>query len=261
MQHLRPKKNLGQHFLTDLDVARKITELLTGEGYRQVLEIGPGTGALTNFLREDSRFKTSVIDVDRELIARLRAQQILPETQILEGDFLRFNFPARFEGPVGLIGNLPYNISSQIFFRLLELREQIPELVCMVQKEVGERIASPPGSKKYGILSVFMQAFYQVEAAFIVPPHVFNPPPKVQSVVLRCRRNGRKTLDCNEKMFFSVVKTAFNQRRKTLRNALKPMGSGRITEDLPVLHQRAEQLSVTDFEALSRLMETIKNAG
>lgn len=254
---VRAKKHLGQHFLKDLNIAQRIVDGLSGHsGYKQVLEIGPGMGVLTQFLLPKPEFTTSVIEIDRESVAYLRAHYPGLSERIIEGDFLKFNPAEYFPEPFAIIGNFPYNISSQIFFRALEIRDRIPEIVCMLQKEVAQRIASPPGNKDYGILSVLLQAFYDIDYLVTVPPGAFNPPPKVQSGVIRLRRNGVSRLDCDEKQFFTVVKTGFNQRRKTLRNALKPLGA---FPEHPLLDKRAEQLSVNDFVTLTKLAETITN--
>ncbi|MCU0450523.1 MAG: 16S rRNA (adenine(1518)-N(6)/adenine(1519)-N(6))-dimethyltransferase RsmA [Bernardetiaceae bacterium] len=259
--NVRPKKHLGQHFLTDLDIARAIAERLTGfGGYQTVLEIGPGKGVLTQFLVQNPAFATHVIDIDGESITYLAQSGLLAPERIVKGDFLALDLARQFgPGPLGLIGNLPYNISSQIFFKLLANRHQVPEMVCMVQKEVAERIAARHGNKTYGILSVLLQAFYHIQYEFTVHENVFQPPPKVKSGVLSLRRNQVAQLACNEKLFFTVVKMGFNQRRKTLRNALGGLiKKGPATEELlrqPVFNLRAEQLSVPDFEQLTAQLE------
>jgi 16S rRNA (adenine1518-N6/adenine1519-N6)-dimethyltransferase len=200
-------------------------------------------------------YQTYVIEIDTESVAYLKKHYEELTPRIIEGDFLRYNTADTFSEKFAIIGNFPYNISSQIFFRSLEIRDQIPEIVCMLQKEVAQRIASPPGNKDYGILSVLLQAFYDIDYLVSVPPGAFDPPPKVQSGVIRLRRNGVEKLECNEKMFFRVVKTAFNQRRKTLRNALKPIGE---MPDHPLLTKRAEQLNVAEFVTLTQLAESIQ---
>lgn len=254
---VRAKKHLGQHFLKDMNIARQITEGLTGHGgYKDVLEIGPGMGVLTKFLLENASFTTHVIEIDTESVAYLQKNFEALTPRIIEGDFLKFDTKTVFEGKFAVIGNFPYNISSQIFFRALQIRDDIPEIVCMLQKEVAQRIASPPGNKDYGILSVLLQAFYDIDYLVSVPPGAFDPPPKVQSGVIRLRRNSTPALDCDEKLFFRVVKTAFNQRRKTLRNALKPIGE---LPDHPLLTKRAEQLSVPQFVELTLLAQDIVN--
>jgi 16S rRNA (adenine1518-N6/adenine1519-N6)-dimethyltransferase len=252
---VRAKKHLGQHFLKDLNIAQRIVDGLSSHGnYDQVLEIGPGMGVLTQFLLPKTAFTTHVIEIDTESVAYLQKHYPDLSPRIIAGDFLKFNPDEHFSGTFAIIGNFPYNISSQIFFRALEIRDRIPEIVCMLQKEVAQRIASPPGNKDYGILSVFLQAFYDIDYLVSVPPGAFDPPPKVQSGVIRLRRNSVTALECNEKLFFRVVKTAFNQRRKTLRNALKPVGE---MPDHPLLNKRAEQLSVKDFVELTLLAQTL----
>jgi 16S rRNA (adenine1518-N6/adenine1519-N6)-dimethyltransferase len=250
---VRAKKHLGQHFLKDLNIAQRIVDGLSGHGgYDRVLEIGPGMGVLTQFLLTKSSFTTHVIEIDTESVAYLEKHYPDLSPRIIAGDFLKFNPGEHFQDKFAIIGNFPYNISSQIFFRALEIRDRIPEIVCMLQKEVAQRIASPPGNKDYGILSVLLQAFYDIDYLVSVPPGAFDPPPKVQSGVIRLRRNAVAALECDEKLFFRVVKTAFNQRRKTLRNALKPVGE---IPDHPLLNKRAEQLSVQDFVTLTLLAQ------
>ncbi len=253
MNFVKPKKNLGQHFLTDLNIARKIVESL-GSTATDVLEIGPGTGVLTQFLLTRSDIHLQVIEIDRDSVAYL--QQNFPELKnIWSEDFLKSAIGVKFEGNFSVIGNFPYNISSQIFFRILELRNRIPEVVGMVQKEVAERIASKHGNKTYGILSVILQAFYDIEYLFTVSEHVFVPPPKVKSAVIRLKRNKVVELPCNEVLFVEVVKAAFNLRRKMLRNSLKS-----ICENLPLIFadKRPEQLSVNDFIELTKVIENLK---
>ena len=253
MNYVKPKKNLGQHFLTDLNIARKIVDSLS-QVAPDVLEIGPGTGVLTQFLLTRSDINLQVIEIDRESVAYLR--QNFPQlNNIWSEDFLKSAIGEKFEGNFSVIGNFPYNISSQIFFRILELRNRIPEVVGMVQKEVAERIASKHGNKTYGILSVILQVFYDIEYLFTVSEHVFQPPPKVKSAVIRLTRNKVKELPCNEAFFIEVVKAAFNLRRKMLRNSLKA-----ICENLPgkYAEKRPEQLSVADFIELTVLIENLK---
>jgi 16S rRNA (adenine1518-N6/adenine1519-N6)-dimethyltransferase len=254
---VRAKKHLGQHFLKDMGIARQITESLSGHrDYKSVLEIGPGMGVLTQFLIDRTGFDTYVIEIDRESVAYLHKHFPSLSPRVIEGDFLRFDPTDVFQSSFAIIGNFPYNISSQIFFRALQYKDQIPEIVCMLQKEVAQRIASPPGNKDYGILSVLLQAFYDIDYVVSVPPEAFNPPPKVQSGVIRLRRNSTAALACDQKLFFTVVKTAFNQRRKTLRNALKPLVE---LPEHPLLTKRAEQLSVEQFVELT-LMVAAQNA-
>lgn len=249
MSIVKAKKNLGQHFLKDQNIARKITDSLlpvTGN----VLEIGPGMGVLTRHLFADRRFSVQAIDIDRESVDYLHAE--LPDFQdrIIYGDFLKTDITTFYTTPFSVIGNLPYNISSQIFFRIIEHRQLIPQIVCMIQKEVAERVSAPYGNKTYGILSVFLQAFYDIEYLFTVSEKVFDPPPKVKSAVIRLLRNSRENLDCEEKLFFQVVKTGFNQRRKTLRNSLRSICPEGFESDY--LNLRPEQLSVDDFILLCR---------
>lgn len=254
MKHVRAKKHLGQHFLKDQDIALQIVDSLTRHGdYQNLVEIGPGTGVLTDFLIAQAKYDAIFLDVDRDSIAYLKEKYPDNENNFILADFLNQQMEDYFGNqPFGVVGNFPYNISSQIFFRVLTYKNQIPEVVGMVQKEVGERIAAGPGSKTYGILSVLLQAYYDVEYLFSVPPHVFNPPPKVTSGVLRLRRNSVNKLDCDEKLFFQTVKQGFNNRRKTLRNALKPMGLPDELKELPILDKRAEQLGVDDFVELTK---------
>ena len=218
MMHVKPKKALGQHFLTDKGVAARIAETALAKPYSHLplLEIGPGTGVLTSFLLQQDR-PLKVIEIDTESVAYLR--QAYPDLDIIEGDFLEIRPDSVFDGEFAVIGNYPYNISSQIFFRVLDYRERIPLVSGMLQREVAERICAPAGNRTRGILSVLLQAWYDCEYLFTVPEHVFIPPPKVKSGVLRLTRNSRTELGCSEKRFRQVVKTAFGQRRKTLRNS------------------------------------------
>lgn len=246
MEPVRAKKHLGQHFLKDENIARKITDSLSLP-CDALLEIGPGTGVLTKYLLELPVNKFLAIDVDRDAVPYLK--KTFPEAadNFIEGDFLRIPVDQLFDGPFSVIGNFPYNISSQILFRVLDYRNQIPEVVGMFQKEVAERIAAPPGSKTYGIMSVLLQAWYDIEYLFTVGAEVFVPPPKVESAVIRLKRNQVQSLGCDEKLFVNIVKTAFNQRRKTLRNALK---SYRFSPDdalEELLTKRAERLGVEEF--------------
>jgi len=251
---VRPKKHLGQHFLKDANIARKITACLDTK-FTAICEIGPGTGILTQSLLErENLSELTLIEIDTESVEYLNNHFSDTRLRVLEADFLKTNLSVLFPNDVALIGNFPYNISSQIFFKVLENRNRIPEVVGMIQKEVAERIAAPPGSKTYGILSVLLQSWYNIEYCFTVNETVFFPPPKVKSAVIRLRRNKTIALDCDESLFFKVVKAAFGQRRKTLRNALKVL-FGRFEFDHPLLSQRAEQLSVSDFVALTRLFE------
>jgi len=256
MSSVRPKKHLGQHFLKDLNIAKSIADGLTGHGgYDKVLEIGPGTGVLTQFLLQNN-VETSVIEIDRESVAYLKQHYPQLDGRIIEGDFLKLNMEERFPGKFGVVGNFPYNISSQIFFKVLDLKQHVPEVVCMIQKEVADRLISPPGNKAYGILSVFLQAYYELEYLFTVPPNVFNPPPKVNSAVIRLKRNEREALDCDEVLFRRVVKAGFQMRRKTLRNALKPINLPEELSGEKVLDQRAETLSVDQYVELTNLISS-----
>lgn len=258
MSIVRAKKSLGQHFLTDQNIARKITESLLPLT-KEVLEIGPGMGVLTRYLFENGTFSTKAIDIDMESIEYLHTQMPEHKDKILYGDFLKTDMTGLYSEPFSIIGNLPYNISSQIFFRVIEKRDLVVQVVCMLQKEVAERISSKHGNKTYGILSVFLQAFYDIEYLFTVNEQVFDPPPKVKSAVIRLTRNKRENLDCNEKFFFNVVKTGFNQRRKTLRNSIRQLTPPGFTSDY--LSLRPEQLSVEDFISLCQELEKAqKNA-
>ena len=245
---VKAKKFLGQHFLEDETVAQRIAKTLTGKGYKKVLEIGPGMGVLTKYLLQNKDFETYVVEIDTESVDYLKSNYLSLAPRIIEKDFLKYDVSEVFvEEPFAITGNFPYNISTQIVFKTLELRDQIPEFTGMFQKEVAERICSKEGSKVYGILSVLAQAFYTAEYLFTVPPNVFNPPPKVDSGVLRLTRKTDYSLPCDEKLFFRVVKLAFQQRRKTLRNSLKTMElSDNLREDA-IFGQRPEQLSVQMF--------------
>lgn len=254
MKNVRAKKHLGQHFLNDLSIAQNIAESLTHQGYEKVLEIGPGMGVLTQFLlQKDS--EVFVIEIDTESVAYLKKHFPKLNEHIIEGDFLKLPLDNIFSEPFALIGNFPYNISSQILFKALEHREIIPEIAGMFQKEVAERVASKPGNKNYGIISVLLQAYYDIEYLFTVSEHVFTPPPKVKSGVIRLIRKEQQTIACDEKLFKRVVKTAFNQRRKTLKNALKSITLVNEKKAEPYLGLRAEQLSVDDFIQLTQCFE------
>ncbi|RMA66214.1 16S rRNA (adenine(1518)-N(6)/adenine(1519)-N(6))-dimethyltransferase RsmA [Ulvibacter antarcticus] len=254
-KEVRAKKHLGQHFLKDEHIAEKISDSLTLEGYNHVLEIGPGMGVLTKYLIEKD-VEVIAMDLDGESISYLSKTYHNKNLQLLEADFLRTDLKDVFgETSFAIIGNFPYNISTQIVFKTLENKEQIPEFSGMFQKEVAKRICASEGSKTYGILSVLTQAFYDAEYLFTVPPTVFSPPPKVESGVLRLRRKEDFSLPCSEKMLYKVVKTAFQQRRKTLRNSLKSFNlSEKIKEDT-IFGQRPEQLSVPQFIALTLKLE------
>jgi len=251
MDKVTAKKHLGQHFLNDESIAKNIADALTLQGYKNVLEIGPGMGVLTKYLLEKP-IDTYVIEIDTESVAYLDAHYPKLHGKIISKDFLKYNIKEVFnDEPFAIIGNFPYNISTQIVFRTLELRDQIPEFAGMFQKEVAERICSKKGSKVYGILSVLAQAFYDVEYLFTVDEHVFTPPPKVKSGVMRMIRKESYKLPCDEKLLFTVVKTSFNQRRKTMRNSLKSMNlSDKLRED-SIFDLRPEQLSVEQFIELT----------
>ena len=255
MKYITPKKSLGQHFLNDKSIAEKIVSSLRADGIRHVIEVGPGMGALSPFLLQEERFDTRFVEIDAAAAEYLKTQYPAINDKLIVADFLRCPLDTYFgKEPLAVIGNFPYNISSQIFFKVLDHRSQVKEVVGMLQKEVAERIAASPGSKTYGITSVLLQAFYDIEYLFTVHEHVFTPPPKVKSAVIRLIRNKVEKLPCDETMFFRVVKTAFNQRRKMLGNSLKsllPAGhsSGHI------LTKRPEQLGIQEFIELTLSLE------
>ena len=263
---VKPKKFLGQHFLTDLSIASRIADTVDACPDLPVLEVGPGMGVMTQFLRQKPR-PLKVVEIDFESVAYLRRNFPELEDSIIEDDFLKMHLDRTFQGsPFVLTGNYPYNISSQIFFKMLDFKEFIPCCTGMIQKEVAERIAAGPGSKTYGILSVLIQAWYDVEYLFTVEPGVFNPPPKVRSAVVRLMRNKTVELGCDEKLFRRLVKTTFNQRRKTLRNNIRPLltaltAERNLTNDFsqllaePIMQQRPEQLSVADFVRLTQRLQ------
>ncbi|WP_353777375.1 16S rRNA (adenine(1518)-N(6)/adenine(1519)-N(6))-dimethyltransferase RsmA [Winogradskyella sp. 3972H.M.0a.05] len=252
---VKAKKHLGQHFLRDENIAKKIADSLSLNNYNKVLEIGPGMGVLTKYLLEKD-IETYVIEIDTESVEYLKANYLNLAPRIIEKDFLKYDLNAVFNGEsFAIIGNYPYNISSQIVFKTLDMRDQIPEFSGMFQKEVAKRICEKEGSKTYGILSVLTQAFYDAEYLFTVPPSVFNPPPKVDSGVLRLTRKENHTLPCDEKLFFKVVKQAFQQRRKTLRNSLKTFNLSDNLKANVIFGQRPEQLSVETFIELTQLIE------
>ena len=252
---VRAKKFLGQHFLTDLTVAQKIAETITSG---RTIEIGPGMGVLTQYLLKNPQIHLTAIEIDRESVAYLR--EWYPELDLVEGDFLKLDLNELIpEGEFNVIGNYPYNISSQIFFKVLEYKDRIPVCSGMIQKEVAERLASKPGKKAYGILSVLLQAYYDIEYLFTVDEHVFNPPPKVKSAVIRMTRNKRRRLDCDEALFKTIVKTSFNQRRKQMRNSLQQLvGKGNPILEEKIFTMRPEQLSVEEFVELTKLVESQK---
>ncbi len=255
MNTVRPKKKLGQHFLTDLSIAEKIAKTLTFDTFNQVLEIGPGMGVLTQYLpwREN---KVSLIELDSESVLYLQAAYPSMVIYIHEGDFLKMDINNLMgEDQFAIIGNFPYNISTQIVFKTIENRERIPFFSGMFQKEVAQRICEPPGTKRYGILSVLTQLFYETNYAFTVPPGVFNPPPKVDSGVITLKRKADFSLECDEKLLFKIVKMSFQQRRKTIRNSLKTLGLTKdLTED-SIFDLRPEKLSGADFIALTNKIE------
>lgn len=275
MMKVRAKKALGQHFLTDQKVARAIVDALEISANTQadvpaerfpVLEVGPGMGVLTQYLLEREDIDLRLIEIDSESVEYLLTHFQDMQGRLMEGDFLRLKLEKIFPDKFAIIGNFPYNISSQIFFKVLDYKDQIPQVVGMVQKEVAERIAEKPGSKTYGILSVLLQAWYNIEYLFTVGSGCFAPPPKVESAVIRLSRNSRMDLGCDEALFKAVVKTAFGQRRKMMRNPLKPLAAAKATREgltpeqlsaflaRPVFSQRPEQLSVEDFVALTNLL-------
>ena len=245
---VRPKKSLGQHFLTDRQVGKRIADAFDPSG-ATVVEIGPGTGALTQHLvaRDLHPF---LVEVDRESVAFLHDHYTAEQATVMQADFLEAGLQDIPGGRVAIIGNFPYNISSQIFFKVLENRTRVDLVVGMIQKEVAQRIAAPPGSRTYGILSVLLQAWYDIRVLFHVPPGVFNPPPKVMSSVIRLQRNQVETLGCDEGLFFTIVKRGFQNRRKTLRNALKDLNLPSAVYGLELMDKRAEQLSVSDYVGL-----------
>lgn len=249
MPEVRPKKHLGQHFLNDKHVAQRITQSLKAEGSDTVLEIGPGMGVLTFDLYQRFGSRLVAVEVDNESVGYLKRN--LPKLNVVEADFLQLDIKELLKGQLAVIGNLPYNISSQIFFRIIDHRDIVSEVVAMVQREVAQRIAEKPGSRTYGILSVLLQAFYNVEYLFTVSEGCFTPPPKVKSAVIRLVRNSVNDLGCSYTLFERVVKAAFNQRRKTLRNSIRSAFNGiEISEKYGT--KRAEQLSVDNFIELTQ---------
>ncbi|RZL50293.1 MAG: 16S rRNA (adenine(1518)-N(6)/adenine(1519)-N(6))-dimethyltransferase RsmA [Pedobacter sp.] len=260
MSLVKAKKHLGQHFLTDKRIAERIVDgLIHTDQYRQVLEVGPGMGILTDILLERENLETFLIDIDVESVAFLANKYPQLGERLISGDFLKLDLTSIFKGKFAVIGNFPYNISSQILFKILEHKDNVVEMVGMFQKEVAERCASKSGTKEYGILSVLIQAYYDIEYLFTVKPGTFNPPPKVNSGVIRLSRNKMETLSCDEKLFWRTVKGGFNQRRKTLRNSLSGTIPKDKMDDHPFFDKRAEQLTVEDFitltQHLTRLIE------
>ncbi|HEX5168026.1 MAG TPA: 16S rRNA (adenine(1518)-N(6)/adenine(1519)-N(6))-dimethyltransferase RsmA [Cyclobacteriaceae bacterium] len=259
---IRPKKFLGQHFLRDQNIARKIIESLSLQGEpRKVLEIGPGMGVLTQYLVMLKGIDLYVIEIDKESVIYLKEKFPQLKDHLIEGDFLEMDVPSVFRAPFSIIGNFPYNISSQILFKILEHRNLVAEVVCMLQKEVADRISSQHGNKTYGILSVLLQTYYSIEFLFKVSPGVFHPQPKVMSGVIRLTRNERVSLPCDENLFTRVVKQGFNNRRKTLRNALKNLNLPPAISTRAMLDKRAEQLSVEEFIQLTLIIEQHRVTG
>lgn len=259
MQQVKPKKALGQHFLTDLKIAEDIALTLSGYMDVPVLEVGPGMGVLTQFLLQEGH-NLKVVEIDDESVDYLNKNFRELKDRIIEEDFLQLNLDKVFEGKICVIGNYPYNISSQIFFKVLDYRDKVICCSGMLQKEVAERIAAKPGSKTYGILSVLLQAWYDIEYLFTVPEHVFNPPPKVKSGVIRLKRNNVTELGCNERLFKTIVKTSFGQRRKTLRNSMKGFfPNDKDALNAEIFKLRPEQLSVAQFIELTKLVELQQN--
>ena len=253
MTEVRAKKFLGQHFLTDEKIAERIVESLSTDT-PHVLEIGPGMGVLTKYLIKKEELDFHVVEIDRESVAYLHDHY--PTLDVIEGDFLQYDLTSLFQDTFSIIGNFPYNISSQILFKVFDNRDKVTEVVGMFQKEVAERVAAGPGSKTYGILSVLLSAFYNIEYLFTVHENVFNPPPKVKSAVIKLRRNDIKSLECDEKLFIQVVKAGFNQRRKTLRNALRQLNMPLDNVGEEMLAKRAEQLSVAQFIEITKNIES-----
>ena len=251
MELVKAKKHLGQHFLKDLNIAQKIADTLSLANYKKVVEIGAGMGVLTQFLLKKDT-EVYVVEIDKESVAYLEAHYPELRGKIIADDFLKYDIAGYLREPFAIIGNFPYNISTQIVFKLLELRDYVPEFSGMFQKEVAERICEREGSKTYGILSVLVQAFYEATYLFTVSEGVFNPPPKVKSGVLRLVRKPNYHLDCDEALFFTIVKTAFNQRRKTLRNSLKPLLTNESRKKNSMFDKRQEQLPWQDFVFITK---------
>ena len=252
--YVRAKKSLGQHFLKDQKIAERIVDSLDISLAGSVLEIGPGTGVLTQYLVNIENIEFKAAEIDTESIEYLQKNFPQIGENLLEGDFLKMDLDKVFRTKFSVIGNFPYNISSQIFFKLIDHKDQVPQIVCMLQKEVAERLASPPGNKSYGILSVLLQAWYDIDYLFTVEPGSFIPPPKVKSAVISLKRNSRLSLGCDEVLFRKVVKASFNQRRKAVRNSVKQMLEGRTPPDSYLFGMRPEQLSVEEFVELTNLI-------
>jgi 16S rRNA (adenine1518-N6/adenine1519-N6)-dimethyltransferase len=253
MKPVKAKKHLGQHFLNDTDIADRIVQTLLHETERNIIEVGPGMGVLTDKLIEKENF--FAVDVDEESALYLRKKYPLHEQKIIQGDFLQMDLDKLFHDKFSVIGNFPYNISSQIMFKVLDHKDRIDQVVGMFQKEVAERIAVKPGTKTYGILSVLLQAYYDIEYLFTVHENSFNPPPKVKSAVIKAKRNAVKKLDCDERLFKAIVKAAFNQRRKMLRNSVKSFVKDNSIFSHPYFTNRPERLSVHDFVELTKMIE------
>lgn len=252
--YVRAKKSLGQHFLKDQKIAERIVDSLDISLAGSVLEIGPGTGVLTQYLVNIENIEFKAAEIDTESIEYLQKNFPQIGENLLEGDFLKMDLDKVFRTKFSVIGNFPYNISSQIFFKLIDYKDQVPQIVCMLQKEVAERLASPPGNKSYGILSVLLQAWYDIDYLFTVEPGSFIPPPKVKSAVISLKRNSRLSLGCDEVMFRKVVKASFNQRRKAVRNSVKQLLEGKTPPDSYLFGMRPEQLSVEEFVELTNLI-------
>jgi 16S rRNA (adenine1518-N6/adenine1519-N6)-dimethyltransferase len=253
MSAIHPKKSLGQHFLQDENIARKIVASLRGEGIREVIEIGAGKGILTKYLFKKKQYSVSALEIDKNNVELLKS--IFPEykDRIIHQDILQFNLHDKTD-QYAVIGNFPYNISSQIFFWVLKNRSRISEIVCMVQKEVAERITAGPGTKTYGILSVLLQAYYNIDFLFVVSPNVFYPKPKIYSAVIRLSRNKVIQLDCDEELFFQVVKSCFSQRRKMIRNSIRKLYSGNLP-DHEIMQRRPEQLEIQQFVEMTKALQ------
>ncbi len=250
---VKPKKSLGQHFLIDKNITEKIAKSLINKD--KLIEVGPGEGALTDFFIKDENIDFVAIETDKEAFEFLKEKYPLQEEKFVLADFLKLDLTQFFDKEFSIIGNFPYNISSQIFFKVIDNKEIVTEVVCMIQKEVAERIASKEGNKQYGILSVLLQAYYNIEYLFTVNENVFNPPPKVKSGVIRVTRNSTTKLNCDEKLFKQVVKTSFNQRRKMLRVSLKSMLNNIDVSKYNIFTKRPEQLTVAEFVTLTNIVQ------